>query len=408
MIRIDEQRLTPGKAVARSYIKQRGISDPAAQASIERFLSVYEAVREEVGSHDAAVYVASGEARGVLRAKPRAGDYRYPQEPGSLLARIECQPATLAGYFSYLHETAEHIVGRGEAPPAIAVANRTYVLHKPIAEEPLVGLEQEQQDLAGYARQLFLYDPQTMSNPDTGRFPRTVLLAGPPGTGKSSLIKHLLATTRKLERVTGLRCVSEVYDASSFSSYFGKSTRILKRKLERASNPAGVGVFCIEDADMVLQSRNDSNVFHGVLELQQHLMNHLSGLAPYYGNTLTVLSTNKPENIDEALLSRMQASYTINPFRLRETHERFLQLHLPHLSSRETRGLAGATHAAGFAGRDLERVVLQARAATTRAPTDEELASRNRSSDRYGVISADLLQALIASAGGKVPRRTQA
>jgi SpoVK/Ycf46/Vps4 family AAA+-type ATPase len=405
MLCISEEELLPGRALARSYSKKNAVQQPAARAALERFVGAYQAVQLATASHDAGVYVGAAEGRSALKVKPATmRRQKYPEAPGLLLTAVDnWQPETLAGYFSYLMEEAEQRVQRAAVPAAISVMGRTYVLHKPVLEERLVGLEREQQELDGYVRKLFNYNSSEMDNTLKGTFPRTILLSGPPGTGKSSLLKAVFAVAARLERLTGTRLSREIYDASSFSSYFGKSTRILKNKLSRVADPSGVGIFCIEDADMVLQSREDEHAFHGVLELQQYLMNHLSGLEPYYGNTLTFLTTNRPADLEEALLSRVQQHFIVNPFEQVATHEAYFGMHLPTTSPDELSALARDSHAQQYTGRDLERIMLQARTQNTPAPTDEQLLRRERC--EQGAITPQALRQLIAAAR-KVPPRS--
>jgi hypothetical protein len=396
VIRITEESLSAGRAFARAYLQQHPPSDQVSKSALERFITVYEAVKRTTNNHDAALFIGSQEARSLLAVKPVTRTFTYPQLPGAILDHVERNPAILAGYFSFLTSTSQSALSTAATPAAVALGEHMYVLYTPVTSEPLVGLAQEQTALEKYARMLFLYDPQAMANSDSGRFPKTVLLTGPPGTGKSSLLKHFIATARNLQRITGTPFTTEVYDASNFSSYFGKSTRILKQKLSRVQNPRGVGMFCIEDVDMVLQSRNDTNTFHGVLELQQYLMNHLSGLQPYYGNTITFVTTNKPESIDSALLNRLQMRFSVNPFTQLETHTAYFQLQFPNLTSNSCLAAASQTHRAQHTGRDLESIAFLVRETTTRAPTDAELAQRSIA-HRYAPITDEVFSAVIAA-----------
>jgi AAA+ superfamily predicted ATPase len=391
---VTEASLSAARAVARAYLASHPIEDAAARRSVETFITVYEAIRTTIGSHNAAIFIASKEAVSGLSVAPERRKYSYPSSPAVLLAKVPVTQGALAGYFQSLQRTSEEKLVEDKIPDVVSINDKQYSLRKKYEEVFLVGLDKEVAILEKYVRQLFLFDPLTSKNSDIGRFPKTVLLTGPPGSGKSSLIKHMVAIANYCASISTTKCKVSLYDASNFSSYFGRSTRILKRKLEDVQNPSGVGIFCIEDADMVLQSRDDSQVFHGVLELQQYLMNHLSGVHTYRGNTLTILTTNKPNSLDIALVNRLQARFLVNPFAKVESHARYFAQMYPALPIEERCRIAAITHEFGFSGRDLESVLYLSQEATTSIPTDEEIISKERVRPHQS-ISASVLERII-------------
>jgi AAA+ superfamily predicted ATPase len=107
-------------------------------------------------------------------------------------------------------------------------------------------------------------------------------------------------------------------------------------------------------------------------------MNELSGLRTMTGNALTILTTNKPDAIDDALQSRMQSSLLINPFQHCSTHEAYWAARAQHVSPKDLAALALATHARGFTGRDLDGIMRAATALVTTEPSDDELRAHTR------------------------------
>lgn len=369
-------------ARSRATIQQLPVRHDDVVVPLERLLGTYEAVMEATRHHDAAIYVSAHEAR---RAAGQPGHaqtqqtYAYPDRPGKLAHGIELTRKTLAAYCASIAKEARTRLY--DAPATVTVGAKQYTLRETVVESVMpfmVGLEDEYATLRKSVRQIFLYNPQTRTNSEKGHVTETFLLCGPPGTGKSTLLKAVVAHAQYCSQLNGTSLHFASYDASGFSSYFGQSTKILKKLLKTTRSPEGAGIFVIEDADMVLQSRDDQHKSHGILELQQYLMNELSGLRPSLANTLTILTTNKTEHIDEAMRSRMQSVMVVNPFTKLHTHQSFWSARAPQMSSSDIAALAKQTHAAEFTGRDLDGIIRSAVSAATTEPTDEEIRMRGR------------------------------
>jgi ATP-dependent 26S proteasome regulatory subunit len=108
---------------------------------------------------------------------------------------------------------------------------------------------------------------------------------GPPGTGKTHTIRYL--ATQLKDHTTFLVTAEQV---GILPEYFA---------LARLMQPV---IFVIEDADLLAKSREH---MHGPNEeaLLNHLLNEMDGLKED-ADILFVLSTNKPEVLEEALVSR--------------------------------------------------------------------------------------------------------
>lgn len=114
---------------------------------------------------------------------------------------------------------------------------------------------------------------------------RGVLFYGPPGTGKTHTIRYL--ATQLSNHTTFLVTAEQV---GLLPEYFA---------LSRLMQPV---IFVIEDADLLAKSRE---YLHGAQEeaLLNHLLNEMDGLKED-ADILFVLSTNKPEVLEEALIAR--------------------------------------------------------------------------------------------------------
>nr|MDJ0740357.1 ATP-dependent Clp protease adaptor ClpS [Gammaproteobacteria bacterium] len=114
---------------------------------------------------------------------------------------------------------------------------------------------------------------------------RGVMFWGPPGTGKTHTIRYLASQLH--EHTTFLVTAEQI---GLLPEYFS---------LARLLQPV---IFVIEDADLLAKSRG---MLHGASEemLLNHLLNEMDGLKED-ADILFVLSTNKPEVLEEALVAR--------------------------------------------------------------------------------------------------------
>ncbi len=114
---------------------------------------------------------------------------------------------------------------------------------------------------------------------------RGVMFYGPPGTGKTHTIRYLAS---KLENHTTFLITAE--QIGVLPEYFA---------LARLMQPV---IMVIEDADLLAKAREDMRG-PGEEALLNHLLNEMDGLKED-ADILFVLSTNKPEALEDALVNR--------------------------------------------------------------------------------------------------------
>ena len=396
MITIAESALARARPYAQQYVRENRIEGPAA-AIVERLVTTYQAAREAKLSHEAAVYVAACETSRLGTEKPLPGVFQVPRTARTLLQGVDKNPGALLGFCAAMRTRLREEMEATNQSLAVHIADQRYVLAQTRNDSVLVGLEREQTQISSYVRQLFLYDPATTRNPDSGRFPSTVLLTGPPGTGKSSLLHYAVSTARELSKLTGKPFRAKHFESTHFSKWLGSSQRALRSVMQSVYDPAGVGIFMIEDIDLLLLHNGDVES-KGVAHVEQYLMNTLSGSGETSrGNVLHLFTSNRPELLTDRMVSRMGLVQEVNPFASVGVHAEYFAQKIPSLSDGECAQLAQKSRAANFTGRDLASIVTQALQQTTRAPTTEEILDlQPNHALRYGEISAQLVSKLIA------------
>lgn len=124
------------------------------------------------------------------------------------------------------------------------------------------------------------------------------LLMGPPGTGKSAAVRAL---ADRLKYVP----IYELSMPKIFSSLLGETNKRFSMSLRSAANSAPCIIF-IDEIDTVFQKR-ESGVVGGqsdvLMQLQGDLFRFMEGEARKK-TVILIAATNRPQNLDEALISR--------------------------------------------------------------------------------------------------------
>lgn len=130
--------------------------------------------------------------------------------------------------------------------------------------------------------------------------PRGILLAGPPGTGKTQLARVLACES-------GLAFIA-ASSSELKAGYTGQSGGLVRQLFEKARGQAPCILF-LDEIDAVAPSRGDGDAFTG--EIVAQLLQELDGVATRKGQVFVLAASNHPDRIDAAVRSRFERRIAI-------------------------------------------------------------------------------------------------
>ena len=177
---------------------------------------------------------------------------------------------------------------------------------------------------------------------------KAILFTGPPGCGKTSTARILAA---KLQRPFVALPLESIV-----SKYYGEAEQRLGAVFDACAEMGSTVIF-LDEIDALAQSRDSGGGGGGGMHeaTRRSLSVLLRRLDGFDTNKSTVLiaATNRPQDLDPALLSRFEVSVHF-PKPDTDTRQAIFALYAKHLSDDERRGLAAGS--GGASGRDLRDV----------------------------------------------------
>ena len=193
------------------------------------------------------------------------------------------------------------------------------------------------------------------------------LLRGEPGTGKSSLVKGLAQRLAK-EVIDGDVLFAEVNAHALPSQMLGDSQRntanLLERALPELAERGHPVVVLVDEVDSIVTDRDRASAGTDPVDVVRATeaalqgLDHLAAAAP---NLVIFATSNFPQAIDPAFLSRLDMTFELHlpdP----ATIVAILRDALDEVGSDldEDGGLRAAAVLSGFSGRDIRKLVFQA------------------------------------------------
>ena len=187
----------------------------------------------------------------------------------------------------------------------------------PVQPEEIVGNDAAVLQLRRQMDRLACYDPQLGKNPfcEMGGVLESILLDGPPGTGKSSIMRMAMTLLQKRADQIGMPTYFKSLGASDVKSeWYGKTSQLLNDLLNDLKDPGRLSIMCLDDVDLLFAGgdRSSPGMGGGDRDILKGLMDFFSGVgSAYSGSYITIAATNAPTATDAALRQRFVARFPV-------------------------------------------------------------------------------------------------
>lgn len=199
--------------------------------------------------------------------------------------------------------------------------NETSIEFNRVSFDSIVGNKEAKHDAKRLATRLLCYDMQEKKNPffELGGLATVTMGYGEPGTGKSMLIAAVATMLKDYCDNLGYNFLFWPMPDTVVSTYQGGSAERMMNWMNPLRDATKIIYAPIDDAENNLEERSRQGVSAGVREVISVFLRNTEGAyAINRGNAVIQLFTNLPEQIDKAVLSRINMRSYIGGARTRE------------------------------------------------------------------------------------------
>ena len=177
-----------------------------------------------------------------------------------------------------------------------------------VSLDEIVGNKEAKHDAKRLATRLLCYDMQEKKNPffELGGLASVTMGYGEPGTGKSMLIAAVATMLGDYCSNLGYNFLFWPMPDTVVSTYQGGSAERMMNWMNPLRDPSKIIYAPIDDAENNLEERSRQGVSAGVREVISVFLRNTEGAyAINRGNAVIQLFTNLPDQIDKAVMSRI-------------------------------------------------------------------------------------------------------
>ncbi len=185
----------------------------------------------------------------------------------------------------------------------------------PVRMEQIIANKEAKHMFKRYAERLLCYDMKTGQNPmlELGGLPAVTMADGKPGTGKSMLIAATATILKEKCEELEIPFLFWPLPDNIISTYQGGSAERAMEWFRPMQDKNKIIFAPVDDAENNLEERTRKGVSAGVRELIGVFLRNTEGAyAINNGNRLISLFTNIPDQIDKAVLSRIQSRVSMD------------------------------------------------------------------------------------------------
>lgn len=197
----------------------------------------------------------------------------------------------------------------------VFTGSATSVEFNPIRFEQIVGNKDAKHFAKRLVERLMSYDIATKRNPfqELGGFMPVFMGYGIPGTGKSMLIAAIATMLKERCDHLDIPFLFHPMPDTVVSTFQGGSAEKMVQWMKPMQDPTRLIFAPIDDAENNLQERTAQGVSAGVKEVIGVFLRYTEGAyAVNHGNSSIGLFTNLPEQLDKAVISRIQGRFKID------------------------------------------------------------------------------------------------